>query len=146
MVVGARSKDDRERGRLVAAVEGWRAKAQSLAADNKRLVAELAICKARAIDLEGQLDAAIEKIVTRSKLCFGLSLEKKPKEPETAPANAFGEWADPGRPSDEGRRRRGQEPGGTGHGRRDYSALETEEVLHDVGDDERRCPDCGGSL
>jgi len=144
VVVGARSEDDRERGRLVAGVERWRAKARSLAADNKRLVKELAACKARVVDLEGQLDAATEKIVTLSKLCFGTSSEKRDKnDPEGAATEASGEPTDPGRPPDRSRRRRGQKPGSTGHGRRDYSALETEEVVHDVGEHERCCPDCG---
>jgi len=144
VVVGTQSEDDRERGQLVAGLERWRAKARSLAADNERLVAELTACKARVIDLEGQLDAATEKIVTLSKLCFGVSSEKKKNEPEGAGTEASGEPTDPGRPPDDGsRRRRGQKPGSTGHGRRDYSALETEEVVHDVGEHERCCPDCG---
>ena len=40
-------------------------------------------------------------------------------------------------------RRRGQQPGSCGHGRRDYSNLETEEEVHDVAEGERNCPECG---
>ncbi len=146
VVVGTESEDDRERGRLVAGLDRWREKARSLAADKKRLVAELEASKARVVDLEGQLIAATEKISTLSKLCFGTSSEKKGKkksEPGGAGRDASGEPTDPGQPPDHGRRRRGQRPGSTGHGRRDYSGLETEEKLHDVPEHERECPDCG---
>ena len=36
----------------------------------------------------------------------------------------------------------GQEPGSPGHGRRDYADPETEEVVHDLSEDERACPVC----
>jgi len=146
VVVGARTEDDRERGRLVDGLDRWREKARSLAADKKRLVAELEASKARAVDLEGQLIAATEKIATLSKVCFGTSSEKKGKkksEPGGAGRDASGEPADPGQPPGDGRRRRGQRPRSTGHGRRDYSAPETEEVLHDLPEHERHCPGCG---
>jgi len=144
VVVGAQSETDRGRGRLVAGLERWRAKARSLAVDNKRLVAELVAAQARVVDLEGQLSAAAERIATLSKLCFGTSSEKKRKnEPEGAGGDAPGAATVPGRPPDDGRRRRGQKPGSAGHGRRDYSALETEEVVHDLPEHERLCPDCG---
>lgn len=142
--VGTWTEDDREHGRLVAGLDRWREKARGLAADKKRLIAELAACKARVVDLEGQLIAATEKIATLSKLCFGTSSEKKNTEPGGAGTNA-GEPADPGHLRDAGRRRRGQQPGTTGHGRRDYSGLETEEVVHDVPEHERLCPDCGAA-
>ena len=142
VVVQSAPEDDRERGRLVAGLDRWREKARGLAADKKRLIAELAASQARVVDLEGQLIAATEKVATLSKLCFGTSSEKKNSEPGGAAANA-GEPADPGRLRDAGRRRRGQQPGTTGHGRRDYSGLETEEVLHDVDEHERRCPERG---
>jgi len=147
VVVGTWTEEDRDRGRLVAGLERWRVKARSLAADNKRLVKELATCKTRVVDLEGQLDVAREKIATLSKICFGVSSEKKKEknEPEGAPGEASGEPTVLGRPPDDGRRRRGQQPGSTGHGRRDYSGLKTEEVVHDVGEDERCCPDCGAA-
>ena len=38
---------------------------------------------------------------------------------------------------------RGQQRGSRGHGRRDYSHLETEEIVHDVADGLRCCTDCG---
>ncbi|MHB1712482.1 MAG: hypothetical protein ACYCV7_13960 [Acidimicrobiales bacterium] len=84
VVVGAQSESDHEHRRLVAGLDRWRTKARSLAADKKRLVAELAASKARVVELEGQLIAATEKIATLSKLCFGTSSEKKGEEEERA--------------------------------------------------------------
>jgi len=146
VVVGAQTEDDRERGRPVAGLERWRAKARGLAADNKRLAKELAASKARVIDLEGQLLAATEKIATLSKFCFGTSSEKKEKnEPEGAGRDAPVAPTVPWRFQGDGRRWRGQQPGSAGHGRRDYSGLETEEVIHDVPEHERCCPECGAA-
>ena len=116
-------------------VAHWRAEAERLAAENVRL-------KKRVTELEGQLIAAMEKIATLSKLCFGASSEKKNK-PEGAAANASKEPTDQGRPDHDARRPRGQRPGSKGHGRRDYSDLETEEEIHDVPEGERVCPECG---
>jgi transposase len=140
--VGAQSKDERERERLVAALERWRGKARSLAADKKRLGAELEASKARVVDLEGQLIVATERIATLSRMCFGTSSEKRESPAVASPVEPGDESEHASTPEGE-RRRRGQQVGSTGHGRRDYSALETEEVLHDLLEDERRCPNCG---
>ncbi len=48
-----------------------------------------------------------------------------------------------GRPAGNGRGKRGQRPGGRGHGRRDNSYLETEERVIDVDDGEKVCAGCG---
>ncbi|MGH3180687.1 MAG: IS66 family transposase, partial [Streptosporangiaceae bacterium] len=42
-----------------------------------------------------------------------------------------------------GGRRRGQRPGSAGHGRRRHEHLEAEEQVHDLPEDQRRCPRCG---
>src|SRR5262249_58386836 len=46
-----------------------------------------------------------------------------------------------GQPSQ--RARRGQRRGAKGHGRRDYTHLDTREEIHDVPADQRTCPTCG---
>jgi transposase len=81
-----------------------------------------------------------EKVATLAKLAFGEKSERSKAKKVHAG----------GAPSDEAtvagsteRRRRGQQPGSPGHGRRDYSRLETEEEVHDVGVEERCCPECG---
>ncbi|MGH3981486.1 MAG: IS66 family transposase [Pseudonocardiaceae bacterium] len=53
--------------------------------------------------------------------------------------DSAGELGDPGRSS----RGRGQRRGGPGHGRRDYSHLETREEIHDVPAGQRVCGCCG---
>ena len=44
------------------------------------------------------------------------------------------------------RGRRGQRPGSKGHGRRDYSELDSEEQIHDVPAEARVCPTCSQEL
>ena len=111
----------------------WRAEMARLAGDNARLEAENAALRIRTGELEGQIGALTEKVATLSKLVFGTSSEKsKPVEPRRGKDDVTSE-----------KRRRGQQPGGPGHGRRDYSALETVEEIHDVAEEERICPGCG---
>ncbi|WP_201732900.1 hypothetical protein [Acidithrix sp. C25] len=72
-------------------------------------------------------------MTTLAKLVFGTSSEKsKSVEPRRGKDDITGE-----------KRPRGQQPESPGHGRRDYSALETVEVIHDVPDNERICSGCG---
>jgi len=118
----------------------WRAEAERLAVDNERLVARDAAHQARVFDLEAQVAALREKVAALAKLAFGEKSEKA--KAKKAPAGATP--ADGAPASDTtGRRKRGQQPGSRGHGRRDYSNLETEEEVHDVPREDRCCPECG---
>ena len=117
----------------------WKAEAERLAGDNAhlagdnaRLEVENAELRARVSELEGQISALAEKVATLTKLVFGTSSEKS--KPVTLPVgkDVTGE-----------KRPRGQQPGSPGHGRRDYSNLETIEEIHDVAESERICPGCG---
>src|SRR5688572_11052596 len=107
--------------------EFWRGEAERLAAENTVLWARVA-------ELEGQVAALGEKVATLTKMVFGASSEKK-KSPAGTPAGDAGGGGSSGR-------RRGQQPGSRGHGRRDYSNLETDEEIHDVPESERFCPHC----
>ena len=115
----------------------WRAEAERLAADNARLTGENAALQARVADLEAQVAALSEKVATLAKLAFGEKSEKsKTKEASQAPTDdVVGST----------QRRRGQQPGSRGHGRRDYSNLETEEEVHDVAKEARCCRECGAA-
>jgi len=118
----------------------WRAEAERLAAENARLEAENTSLRSRVVELEGQVAALSEKVATLAKLVFGTSSEKKPAEPAggSDAGNACAGPAEGGHA-----RPRGQRPGSAGHGRRDYSGLETVEEIHDVQEGDRVCPDCG---
>ena len=124
-----------EAARWEAEAARWEAKAKRLAADDARLKAENAALKKRVSELEAQVAALSERVATLAKLVFGTSSEKKKPGP---PVREQAEHHE-----DDKRRPRGQQPGSTGHGRRDYSGLETLEVVHDVTEDERVCPVCG---
>ena len=114
--------------------ECWRVEAERWRGEAKRLVAENGALRARVAELEGQVAALSEKVATLAKLVFGRSSEKN--KPATSPD-------DDHRAERAYRRRRGQQPASRGHGRRDYSHLETVEEVHDVPEGERVCPDCG---
>lgn len=109
----------------------WRAEAVRWHGEAKRLGAENKALRAK-------VTALSEKVATLAKLVFGRSSERK------SPASPAHEDVAPGT-QDGSRRRRGQQPGSHGHRRRDYSGLETVEEIHDVGEQERVCPDCGAA-
>ena len=119
-------------------VEYWRVEAQRLSVENAGLVAQNAALVARVGELEGQVAALTERVATLARLAFGTSSEKAAAKPAPGEDVVTGE-----RPA--GRRGRGQQPGSRGHGRRDYSDLETVEEVHDVPEGERVCPDCGAA-
>ncbi|MHB1473430.1 MAG: hypothetical protein ACYCV4_07330 [Dermatophilaceae bacterium] len=110
----------------------WRAEAERLAAENE-------ILRARVLDLETQVAALSEKVAALAKLAFGEKSEKS--KAKKAPPGATS--AEDGTGAGSTQRRRGQQPGSRGHGRRDYSHLETEEEIHDVAEEDRCCPQCG---
>ncbi|HVE73970.1 MAG TPA: IS66 family transposase [Mycobacteriales bacterium] len=112
--------------------EYWRAEAERLRAENE--------------ELRGQVAALAEKAATLSRLLFGKSSEQtSPRaKPQPEPTDGAGGPADEpaGGPA---RRRRGQQPGSAGHGRRDYSGLPTTEEVHDLPAHQRVCARCGAS-
>lgn len=110
-----------------------------LRAEANRLGCELAASQARVAELENLVVTLREKVATLAKLVFGTSSEKKQaSQKSTVPSSGEDAGAATGDP----RRRRGQQPGSPGHGRRDYSGLETVEEIHDLPEDERVCPQC----
>lgn len=116
---------------LRAEVERWRAEA----AEAERLRAQVA-------ELKGQVTALAERVSTLAGLLFGTSSEKSQDSARTG-ASASPSQPESGPGPDGQRRRRGQQPGSRGHGRRDYTHLPTEERVADVPEAERVCPRCG---
>jgi transposase len=120
----------------------WRARAERAEARAGRLEAETAALRAerdelnaRVAELAGQTARLQESVTTLSGLLFGSSSEKG-----GSPSRGNGRDGS-GRPAGAGRR--GQRPGGPGHGRRDYTHLETEERVIDVDAGQRCCAECG---
>jgi transposase len=120
--------------------EYWRGEAQRLAGENVVLRAERS-------ELEGQVAALSEKLVTLTKLLYGDSSEKQKKkgkkEEEGAGAPSGKKTGGTGEGDGGPRRRRGQQPGSRGHGRRDNSHLDTEEIVHELDESQRCCGECG---
>jgi transposase len=122
----------------------WRGRAESLAAENARLVAEKTTLAGTVAAQREQLAALRQRVVTLSRMLFGTSSEKSgPGQQDTGgdgPAGGDDSRAGSGRPA--GGRRRGQRPGSAGHGRRRHGHLDAEEHVHDLPEGERRCPRC----
>jgi hypothetical protein len=96
----------------------WRARAERAEALVAELRADKAGLSARVVELAGQVARLQESVTTLSGLLFGSSSEKG-GSPSRRNARDGG-----GRPGGAGKR--GQRPGGPGHGRRDYSHLRPE--------------------
>jgi transposase len=113
----------------------WRARAGRAEALVAELQADNARLNERVAELAGQVARLQESVTTLSGLLFGSSSEKG-----GSPLRGNGpEGGD--RPGGAGKR--GQRPGGPGHGRRDYSHLETVERVIDVDAGQRWCAVCG---
>ena len=113
----------------------WRARAGRAEALVAELRAENTGLTARVAELAGQVAALQESVTTLSGLLFGSSSEKG-----GSPSGRTGQEGGD-RPGGAGRR--GQRPGRPGHGRRDYSHLETDERIIDVDAGQRCCAVCG---
>ncbi len=138
--------EDVDAGYWRARAEQAEARAGELEAVAAALRAERDGLNARVAELAGQVDKLQESVTTLSGLLFGSSSEKGGPASRGKGQGGDGGAADGGddgevRPGGTGRR--GQRPGGRGHGRRDYSQLETEERVIDVDAGQRCCAECG---
>ena len=108
----------------------------------------------RLASAEARVEELVEQVAVLSRMLFGRSSEKTSAgggDPQGS--DGSGEQADGSGDTDdddddeeeeeEDRPKRGQRPGSLGHGRRDYSHLDSREEIHDVPPDQRVCPDCG---
>lgn len=114
--------------------------------------AEVASWRARAERAEGrvaELDVRVvelsEQVAVLSRMLFGRSSEKATLVPDRGAGAGEADRPDTRGSGDRGEpeRKRGQRPGSKGHGRRDYSHLDTREEIHDVPADQRVCACCG---
>jgi transposase len=108
-----------------------------LRAENARLRVE----NARIPELVAQIAALVETVATLSKIVYGDSSERTKKNPVDETNDAKTEHDSD--PVGTERAKRGHKNGETGHGRRDYDDLETEEIIHDLDDADKCCKECG---
>jgi transposase len=126
----------------VAEVAVWRERAE-LAEKRVELAEE------RLAAAEARIEELVEQVAVLSRMLFGRSSEKgSAGGGEPRGTDGFGEAADGSDDTDDDgdRPKRGQRPGSRGHGRRDYSHLDSREEIHDVPSDQRVCPGCGRAL
>ena len=102
----------------------------------------------RAEAAEARVAELAEQVALLSRMLFGRSSEKSRPGLDPDAGEAGGDAAQMGGVSDPAgsaadKRARGQQPGSRGHGRRDYSHLDTEEIIHDVAAGLRCCAGCG---
>ena len=113
----------------------WRERAQRAEGQVAELTGQVA-------ELTGQVGELAEQVAVLGRMLFGQSSERtRPGQGRTKDDLTQTGRGGPQRPKPG--RRRGQQPGSRGHGRRDYSHLTTREVLHDVPPDQRICACCG---
>ncbi len=118
----------------------WAAFAQTLADENAVFRAERDRLLLRVEELEAALDAAKAELV-RLTLVLRHESERSPRpEPAPEPEAACGDQHPSAAPE---RRRRGQQPGAPGHGRRRYDHLETTEEVLVPSPEALVCPTCG---
>jgi len=97
--------------------------------------------EARAEGFQARVEELSEQVAVLSRMLFGRSSEKNGSSSGAGEEPGDQQALDTGKVRESGRR--GQRPGGKGHGRRDYSHLDTREEIHEVSEAERTCAGCG---
>jgi transposase len=129
----------------VAEVACWRGRAERAEARLAGVEADLAVAGERFVAAETRISELSEQVAVLSRMLFGRSSEQTRPTPDRGGQAAESDGAETRarRAADEPERKRGQRPGSKGHGRRDYSHLDTREEVHDVPADARVCAGCG---
>ena len=113
----------------------WKDKAVRL----ERVVREQS---ARIAELTQQLETDRARVAWLEQQVFGRKSEQTRDEDPAVPEGE-GQVPEAPQASVEERRRRGQQPGTKGYGRKRRDHLPTEEVVHALPEEQRRCPVCG---
>jgi len=119
----------------------WKEKAQRLEQVVRQQQAQIA-------DLTHELEEALARVAWLDGQVFGRKSEQCPKaEPDQRDSalalDDHANAADVLEPGSEPRRQRGKQPGAKGYGRRRRCDLPAQEVVHDLPEDQKRCPRCG---
>jgi transposase len=96
-------------------------------------------------ELTGQVEALKAKVVTLQHLVFGTKSDNAGHAADASghPAQDRAEGQDQTPDPAQPKRRRGQQPGSKGHGRKRRPELETEVIAHELPPGEQCCPRCG---
>ena len=139
----------------------WRERAQYWQERAQRVDEVNVGLRAQVGELEGQVAALKQTVATLSQQLYGDSSEKRSaseQQPDSGPQGqqSSGDDGADGQGDDDGadgegdggakggsKRRRGQQPGSRGHGRRDYSHLPGVERVHEPDPEGLVCPSCG---
>lgn len=100
--------------------------------------------EARVEQFQARIEELSEQVAVLSRMLFGRSSEKNGSSSGAGDESGDRQAPDTGDVGESGRR--GQRPGSKGHGRRDYSHLDTREEIHDVSEAQRTCPGCGAAF
>jgi transposase len=134
--------------RLRLELTEWRMEANYRKALHQRAVEREAVLKERVKELEVVVRAltdelkGYEELKAKHKLLEGLHFGRKTEQRQRDEPAQDSHQDMPDQPETPPRRR-GQQPGAKGHGRRIREELPKEEIVHEVPVKDRRCPDCG---
>ena len=138
MVTTEQQQDSADTRAWQAEAERWRGEAERWRVQAQRAAEVNTALLQRVTELEGQVGALAEKVATYARMLFGDSSEQSRQKKKPVPEPGQGEAG-----QGPERRGRGQRRDSQGHGRRDYSDLDTEEQVHDLPPEQRTCPMCG---
>lgn len=93
-------------------------------------------------ELTGQLDAVKAQLVTLQQLAFGAKCDNATAAPATS-GSTDGHAHSCEQAAATPKRKRGQQPGAPGHGRKRRAELDAEVIVHDVPAAHQCCPTCG---
>jgi len=95
--------------------------------------------------LTGQVEALKAKLVVLQQQAFGAKADHAAQTPDTpappGPEPSQGQAPEPAPATP--KRKRGQQPGAPGHGRKRREELDTQETVYDVPEADKCCPKCG---
>ncbi len=111
-----------------------RAENIQLWADNAALRSENTALAARVKELEGQVEELKARILKLTQQAYGRKSEQQSSKEKDSANGSQQIQSDV---------RRGQRPGSKGHGRRRYLNLPVREEIHEIPEENRRCPRCG---
>ena len=130
-----------QHARAVEREAAWKEKAQQFEQVVRRQQAQIA-------DLTHKLDQASARGAWLEAQVFGRKSEQCP-QPNPAQQDSSQvlddqvDTTDASEPGGEPPRKRGKQPGAKGYGRKHRHNLRSEEVVHDLPEEQRRCPRCG---